>query len=194
MTAATQATDPTWWRTGQSCGPASLRPSTCGRASSSSGRVQAGFAVRREPVSAQWSRPFEAPVPEPVVQASPTPGSIGNKVVTDSLRDGTLLCPDFNMGRCAKGDRCTLPHRCAVMRRSGRVCGGHQPAQSCRECKILGSGSGAKADGTWSWRHTWKGQWSPSARLHPHFRACHSRLNDRPMLGANHLKGGHAVR
>ena len=60
-----------------------------------------------------------------------------NKVVADRLRDGTLLCPDLNMGRCAKGDRCTVAHRCAVMRRSGRVCGGHHSAQSCRERKFL---------------------------------------------------------
>ena len=42
------------------------------------------------------------------------PDSIGNKMVADTLRDGTLLCPDFNMGRCVKGDRCTLAHKFAV--------------------------------------------------------------------------------
>ena len=93
-------------------------------------------AVRRKPVSAQRSRASEAPAPESVVQASPMPDSIGNKVLADSVRDGTL---DLNMGRCAKGDCCTLA----------------QERQSLRRPSA-------------QWRHVWTGQWSPSAPCEGH--------------------------
>ena len=49
------------------------------------------------------------------------------KRVGPELRDGTVLCPQWNQGLCINGDTCP---------RSGRVCGGHHPALECRSPKV----------------------------------------------------------
>ena len=55
------------------------------------------------------------------------PEVIGNKQAGPALRDGTVLCPQWNQGLCINGDACPVAHRCAAVYRSGRVCGGYQP-------------------------------------------------------------------
>ena len=60
------------------------------------------------------------------------PEVIGNKRAGPALRDGTVLCPQWNQGLCINGDACPVAHRCAAVCRSGRVCGGHHPALKCR--------------------------------------------------------------
>ena len=64
------------------------------------------------------------------------PEVIGNKRVGPELRDGTVLCPQWNQGLCINGDTCPIAHRCAAVYRSGRVCGGHHPALECRSPKV----------------------------------------------------------
>ena len=64
------------------------------------------------------------------------PEVIGNKRAGPALRDGTVLCPQWNQGLCVNGDACPVAHRCAAVYRSGRVCGGHHPALECRSPKM----------------------------------------------------------
>ena len=64
------------------------------------------------------------------------PEVIGNKRAGPALRDGTVLCPQWNQGLCVNGDACPVAHRCAAVYRSGRVCGGHHPALECRSPKV----------------------------------------------------------
>ena len=64
------------------------------------------------------------------------PEVIGNKRAGPALRDGTVLCPQWNQGLCINGDACPVAHRCAAVYRSGRVCGGHRPALECRSLKV----------------------------------------------------------
>ena len=64
------------------------------------------------------------------------PEVIGNKRAGPALRDGTVLCPQWNQGLCINGDACPVAHRCAAVYRSGRVCGGHHPALECRSAKV----------------------------------------------------------
>ena len=64
------------------------------------------------------------------------PEVIGNKRAGPALRDGTVLCPQWNQGLCINGDACPVAHRCAAVYRSGRVCGGHHPALECRSPKV----------------------------------------------------------
>ena len=64
------------------------------------------------------------------------PEVIGNKQAGPALRDGTVLCPQWNQGLCINGDACPVAHRCAAVYRSGRVCGGYHPALECRSPKV----------------------------------------------------------
>ena len=64
------------------------------------------------------------------------PEVIGNKRAGAELRDGTVLCPQWNQGLCINSDTCPITHRCAAVYRSGRVCGGHHPALECRSPKV----------------------------------------------------------
>ena len=53
------------------------------------------------------------------------PEVIGNKRAGPALRDGTVLCPQWNQGLCINGDACPVAHRCRAWARAG---GGHGPA------------------------------------------------------------------
>ena len=64
------------------------------------------------------------------------PEVIGNKRAGRALRDGTVLCPQWNQGLCINGDACPVAHRCAAVYRSGRVWDGHHPALECRGPKV----------------------------------------------------------
>ena len=81
--------------------------------------------------SAELRRLHELRHPQAVM-----PEVIGNKRAGPALRDGTVLCPQWNQGLCINGDACPVAHRCAAVYRSGRVCGGHHPALECRSPKV----------------------------------------------------------
>ena len=51
--------------------------------------------------------------------------------MADRLRDGSLLCRDFNMGRECD-ESCGNSHKCAVLLQTGRPCGGRHGAHECR--------------------------------------------------------------
>ena len=54
----------------------------------------------------------------------PQPAQSRVPVVSKTLRDGTELCPDFQLGKCGAKAACPKgAHRCAVELTSGRVCG-----------------------------------------------------------------------
>ena len=80
----------------------------------------AGTIVQPAPDS---SRPANTPAVsggEPL--PGPKPGLVG------SLRDGTLLCPDYQVGRCRERNCTKGQHRCGFLQKSGRVCGSWQHA------------------------------------------------------------------
>ena len=57
--------------------------------------------------------------------------------VSFSLRDGTMLCPDFQKGKCKAGRECPKgAHRCGRILTTGRICGsyGHN-AKTCSNRK-----------------------------------------------------------
>lgn len=59
---------------------------------------------------------------KPKVPAQPAHGKV--PVVSKTQRDGTELCPDFQLGKCGAHAACPKgAHRCAVKLTSGRVCG-----------------------------------------------------------------------
>ncbi|CAE7271839.1 unnamed protein product [Symbiodinium natans] len=63
------------------------------------------------------------------------PPAIAGKRCGSALRDGTPLCPQFNMGTCVNGDTCAVVHRCSAAQKSGRICGGYHSALECRNPK-----------------------------------------------------------
>ena len=64
------------------------------------------------------------------------PNHIMGRQLTTFMRDGTLLCGAFQVGRCTREESaCGASHRCAILQKSGRACGGHHPAQACRDIK-----------------------------------------------------------
>ena len=72
----------------------------------------------------------QKPASSPSNPRKMTPGS-----VTEALRDGKRLCPDFNKGRCAtRGSSCAKGlHKCAKVLRGGRPCGmAFHGAYNCR--------------------------------------------------------------
>ena len=58
------------------------------------------------------------------------PPSIGGKLLTKFLRNGTPLCALFQSGECEE-DPCPEAHVCAVVSRTGRACGGKHGAHVC---------------------------------------------------------------
>ena len=69
---------------------------------------------------------------------SKMPSSVNGKVLSAFMKNGSPLCGDYQMGRCQKEkDDCTGMHLCAVMRKSGRVCGGNHKACECRDKKFM---------------------------------------------------------
>ena len=69
------------------------------------------------------SRPAATPA---VAGGEPLPGPRAG--IVGSLRDGTLLCPDYQMGRCRERNCTKGQHRCGFLQKSGRVCGSWQHA------------------------------------------------------------------
>ena len=58
------------------------------------------------------------------------PPSIGGKLLTKFLRNGTPLCALFQSGQCDE-EPCPEAHVCAVVSRTGRACGGKHGAHVC---------------------------------------------------------------
>ena len=56
------------------------------------------------------------------------PPTIGGKLLTKFLRNGTPLCALFQSGECEE-EQCPEAHVCAVVSRTGRACGGKHGAQ-----------------------------------------------------------------
>ncbi len=69
--------------------------------------------------------------------AAAMPKTVGNKQVSAFLRDSTLLCAPFQQGRCDKEAGQCFAHQCAVIFKSGRVCGGKHAAQDCRDKRFI---------------------------------------------------------
>jgi len=69
----------------------------------------------------------------------PTPSSTPNKMqpgtIATALRDGTVLCQDFNKNKCdTKGSSCSKGvHKCAKVSRGGRPCG--MPFHGAHNCR-----------------------------------------------------------
>ena len=62
------------------------------------------------------------------------PSAIKGKKVSPTLRDGALLCALWQSGTCAQSEEdCGRRHQCAILSRTGRVCGGNHTAAECRE-------------------------------------------------------------
>ncbi len=69
--------------------------------------------------------------------AAAMPRTVANKQVSAFLRDSTLLCAPFQTGQCSKSHDQCFAHQCAVLFRSGRVCGGKHAAQDCRDKRFI---------------------------------------------------------
>ena len=62
------------------------------------------------------------------------PDEIQGRITTAFLKNGMPLCSAFQMKSCpADGATCTKLHKCAVVLRTGRACGGSHPACECRD-------------------------------------------------------------
>ena len=67
---------------------------------------------------------------------SESPKKMAPGSISEALRDGKTLCPDFNKGRCStKGASCSKGlHKCAKVSHSGRPCGmANHGAHNCRK-------------------------------------------------------------
>ena len=67
------------------------------------------------------------------------PPSLQQKQTSAFLRDGQQLCGPYQVGACthASEDDCPAVHRCAIVLRTGRVCGGRRPGNSCWDRRAL---------------------------------------------------------
>lgn len=66
------------------------------------------------------------------------PNHLQGKQLSSFLRDGKLLCGAWQSNRCTRDESaCGAAHRCAVMLKSGRVCGGKHQAMVCRDRRAL---------------------------------------------------------
>ena len=86
------------------------------------------------------------------------PASLNGKVLSAFMKNGATICGAYQTKSCPfEKESCPGRHACAVMRKSGRVCGGGHPACECHDKKFIkveempgeGTGSGsAKAKPT----------------------------------------------
>eukprot|EP00435_Cladocopium_sp_Y103_P057484 s4_g19.t1 len=69
---------------------------------------------------------------------SKMPASVNGKVMSSFMKNGAALCGAYQTNVCQnpKGS-CPGRHACAVMRASGRACGGSHPACECHDRKFL---------------------------------------------------------
>ena len=82
-------------------------------------------------------RDEKPPVPAARPKAKQRPGGGGTKVkgaeapLAEKLRDGTLLCRNFNLGSCTRKG-CSYKHQCSKILNGGRVCGAKHAAKDHR--------------------------------------------------------------
>ena len=86
------------------------------------------------------------------------PASLNGKVLSKFMKNGAPICGAYQTRTChLEKEDCPGRHACAILRQSGRVCGGGHPASECYDKKFIkvedmpgeGSGSGsAKAKPT----------------------------------------------
>lgn len=65
------------------------------------------------------------------------PDEIQGRITTAFLKNGEALCSSFQMNSCAAGSHCSKLHKCAVVLRTGRACGGSHPACECRDKRAV---------------------------------------------------------
>ena len=95
--------------------------------------LQARFQLS-EVLKKQASERREASRQTPVV--SKVPSQVNGKVLSQYLKNGATLCGDFQNNACRlERKECPGLHLCAVLRASGRVCGGGHAAVDCRDKK-----------------------------------------------------------
>ena len=66
------------------------------------------------------------------------PATLGDKVLSAFLKNGQTLCGAYQIHRCGRSeDQCDALHKCAVVLRSARVCGGRHAAVDCHDKRSL---------------------------------------------------------
>ena len=67
------------------------------------------------------------------------PPSLQRNQTSAFLRDGQQLCGPYQVGACTHvlEDDCPAVHRCAIVLKSGRVCGGRHQGDSCWDRRAL---------------------------------------------------------
>ena len=66
------------------------------------------------------------------------PDEVQGKILSAYLKSGEALCGAFQLGRCQLEEKnCTGQHRCAVLLKSGRICGGWHTASDCWDKRAL---------------------------------------------------------
>ena len=73
-----------------------------------------------------------------VVERNSMPSAVAGKKVTAFMRNGVPLCAAFQQQSCLLSEReCSAAHRCAIVLRTGRACGGHHAAVSCYDKRAV---------------------------------------------------------
>ena len=73
------------------------------------------------------------------------PEVIGNKQAGPALRDGTVLCPQWNQGLCINGDACPVAHRCAPLWAGGLAGLSLGPGTGSQEWSDFARGAAARS-------------------------------------------------
>ena len=80
-------------------------------------------------------------------EARSMPSTLGDKVLSAFMRNGQALCGAFQIGRCSRTEQqCRGLHKCAVVLKSARVCGGRHPACECHDKRFLHAGDNKAAE------------------------------------------------
>ena len=66
------------------------------------------------------------------------PDVVNGRQMSSFLRDGGLLCGEYQVEKCTKSEEeCGAMHRCGVLLRTGRVCGGREPGLRCYDKRAI---------------------------------------------------------
>lgn len=66
------------------------------------------------------------------------PDVVNGRQMSSFLRDGGLLCGEYQVEKCTKSEEeCGAMHRCGVLLRTGRVCGGRHPGLRCYDKRAI---------------------------------------------------------
>lgn len=62
------------------------------------------------------------------------PDVVNGRQMSSFLLDGSLLCGEWQTKNCSKSEtECGAPHRCGVLLKTGRVCGGRHTGLRCHD-------------------------------------------------------------